>query len=53
MIALLNSGMTALTMSLQPSPALATASASAALMNCESALPLPTWPATNAARCSS
>ncbi len=53
MIDLLNCGITALTTSLQPSPALAIASESAALMNIAVALPLPTWPATNCARFSS
>jgi hypothetical protein len=42
MIDVLNCGMTALTMSLAPSPALATASLSEALMNMAVALPLPT-----------
>ncbi len=53
MIDLLNSGMTALTTSFAPSPARATASVSAALRNMAVALPLPTCPATKAARRSS
>ena len=53
MIAMLNSGMTALTTSLAPCAALATASPSDALMNMAVALPVPTWPATKRARASS
>jgi hypothetical protein len=42
MIDVLNCGITALTMSLQPSPAFAMESVSDALMNADVALPLPT-----------
>ena len=53
MIDVLNCGITALTMSLQPSPARGDRVESEALMNIALALPLPTWAATNCARFSS
>jgi len=53
MIAMLYSGITALTMSFAPSPAFATPSVSDASMKAPVALPLPTRSAMNFARSSS
>ncbi len=49
---MLNCGTTALTISLAPVPAAATASTSDASSRIAVAFPAPTWPATNPARSS-